>query len=85
MPKMKYKGKFIKGMHKWIENCRSKWFFKKNYISFWKRLRELNLSIMIVSSHKTVSIKSIINGGKRCRSLLGCSTKYCLKGYWKDL
>jgi hypothetical protein len=32
----------------------------KNYKSFWSRPGELSLLIMIVSSHRTMSIRSII-------------------------
>jgi hypothetical protein len=55
-----YKGKLIIGMHKWIEIWRSRWPLIKNYKSFWSRLGELRLLIMIVSSHRTMSIRNII-------------------------
>ncbi len=55
-----YKGKLIIGMHKWIKIWRSIWPLMKNYKSSWSRLGELSLLIMIVPSHRTVSIRSII-------------------------
>jgi hypothetical protein len=49
-----------KGMHRWTKICRNKWPLMKNYKSFWKRPKELNLSIMIMFSQKTMCTRSII-------------------------
>jgi hypothetical protein len=42
------------------KNWRSRWPLMKNYKSSWSRLGELSLLIMIVFSHRIVSIRSII-------------------------
>jgi hypothetical protein len=58
--RMKYKGKLIRSMHRWTKICRCRWPLMKNYKIFKKRLKELNLLIMIVSSQKIMSIRNKI-------------------------
>jgi hypothetical protein len=29
--------------------------------------------------------QGIINGGKRCKLMVGCNLRHCLEGYWESL
>jgi len=57
-PKMKYKGNLSKDMHRWIETCKGRKLLLKGYNRFWSRPRASNLSIMTMSSKKTMNLKS---------------------------
>jgi hypothetical protein len=92
---MRYKGKLIRSMHKWIGICKSRWLLIKSWINFWKRLRRKTLQLWYdfckkqwiqeagyFASGKT---QGTINGGKRCRLMVGSSSRHCLARNWEGM
>jgi hypothetical protein len=62
--------------------------FNESLQKLWRRPRESSLSIMIVSLKKIMNeatyfsfgkTQGIFNGGKGCRSMVGCNARYCLE------